>query len=253
VINASLTASRYHLLMQENRPSDTHSRTGQKAAIWLAFAVAIGIHTIILLLPLAKQPTVLKETKNRVEVQLVSTIPQATPVQEVIPTPPLPEPITEIPEPRVEQQTVAEAVKTQAQVPVTKPAPVLPGKTSDVAELNDTERSRLAHTILARQFVTEEPVIDQIFGKPVVQDNDGLQMEYHPPVRQSLISMLDNPMPELPFAYQEGLVHFAYDPGVKGDLQRFWDVITPEFGWRTDNGTEVRCILILIIAGCAWK
>ena len=65
--------------------------------------------------------------------------------------------------------------------------------------------------------------------------------------------MLDQPLPDLPFAYTHGLVNFAYEPGVKGDLQRFWDVITPEFGWRTKYGTEVKCILILVVAGCAWK
>ena len=65
--------------------------------------------------------------------------------------------------------------------------------------------------------------------------------------------MLDQPMPDLPFAYTRGLVKFAYDPGLKGDLQRFWDVITPEFGWRTKNGTEFRCIWVLIIGGCGWK
>ena len=28
---------------------------------------------------------------------------------------------------------------------------------------------------------------------------------------------------------------------------------TPEFGWRTRYGTEVKCALILVIVGCAWK
>jgi len=68
-----------------------------------------------------------------------------------------------------------------------------------------------------------------------------------------MIDMLDQPMPDVPFAYTPGLIYFAYDPGLKGDIQRFWDVITPEFGWRTKYGTEVRCKLILVIVGCGWK
>jgi hypothetical protein len=68
-----------------------------------------------------------------------------------------------------------------------------------------------------------------------------------------MIAMLDQPMQKVPFAYTPGLVKFAYAPGVKGDLQRFWDVITPEFGWRTKNGTEFRCVWVLIIGGCGWK
>jgi len=65
--------------------------------------------------------------------------------------------------------------------------------------------------------------------------------------------MLEQPLPDMPFAYTPGLVNFDYDPGVKGDLQRFWDVITPEFGWRTNNGTEFKCVWVLVIAACGWK
>jgi hypothetical protein len=65
--------------------------------------------------------------------------------------------------------------------------------------------------------------------------------------------MLDQPLPDVPFAYTPDLVYFAYEPGVKGDLQRFWDIITPEFGWRTKYGTEVKCGLLLVIIACGWK
>jgi hypothetical protein len=80
-----------------------------------------------------------------------------------------------------------------------------------------------------------------------------IKKEFHYPVRQNMMTMLDQPVPDLPFAYTPDLIYFAYDPGVKGDLQRMWDAITPEFGWRTDNGTEFKCKWILIIAACGWK
>jgi len=111
----------------------------------------------------------------------------------------------------------------------------------------------MTNTILARQFITEESVTDQIFGKQSQQKHTELIKEFHYPVRPDMLVMLKRPMQELPFAYTPGLINFAYEPGVKGDLQRFWDVITPEFGWITDNGTEFKCKWLLVIAGCGWK
>ena len=119
--------------------------------------------------------------------------------------------------------------------------------------MDELERRELTNSILTRQFITEESVTDKLFGKQVLQQPSEFQKEFHYPVRRSMITMLDQPMQELPFAFTPGLIHFAYDPGVKGDLQRFWNVITPEFGWRTKYGTEVRCTWMLVIVGCGWK
>lgn len=119
--------------------------------------------------------------------------------------------------------------------------------------MSEAEKKVLTSTILARQYITEESAADRLFGKPLVKDSSDVQKEFHYPPRPNLREMLDQPLPDVPFAYTPGLVHFAYDPGAKGDLQRFWDVITPEFGWRTRYGTEVKCALILVIVGCAWK
>ena len=115
------------------------------------------------------------------------------------------------------------------------------------------EKTLLTHTILSSQFITDEPAADQLFGPVIARYSIETQKEFHYPDKASLVSMLDQPMQELPFAYTPGLIQFAYAPGVKGDLQRFWDVITPEFGWITDHGTEVRCIWVLVIARCGWK
>ena len=119
--------------------------------------------------------------------------------------------------------------------------------------MSEPEKRLLTSTILARQFITEESATDQLFGKPLQQPGTELYKEFHYPLRPDLLTMLDKPIPDVPFDYTPGLVYFAYDPGVKGDLQRFWDVITPEFGWRTKYGTEVRCVLVLVLVGCGWK
>jgi hypothetical protein len=119
--------------------------------------------------------------------------------------------------------------------------------------MNTAERTRLTHTILSSQFITEESAADQLFGPAIARYAIETRKDFHYPGKANLVTMLDQPMQELPFEYTPGLIHFAYAPGVKGDLQRFWDVITPEFGMITDHGTEIRCIWALIIAACGWK
>lgn len=123
----------------------------------------------------------------------------------------------------------------------------------DLEHMDAVERSRLTSTILSRQFITEKSVADRIFGLPLEQRDPDEGRGFHFPHRQDMVSMLDQPLPNIPFEYSPGLIHFAYDPGLKGELQRFWDVITPEFGWTTKHGTEVKCIWVLVIGGCGWK
>lgn len=239
-------------------------RTGKTASIWLALFAALCFHVSIIFLPVEKAMKVDAPTDAHIELELTV--------------------FSETPEPEeAEAETEAEAdppeiVAESVQPPETgpqspkrvveqlpAPLPVEPS-TPEVASatpaqepdqsleaMSAQEKSRLTNAILIRQYISEESVAEQIFGRPAVRQNSRTQEGFHYPVRQSMITMLDQPMPDLPFAYTPDLVHFAYDPGVKGDLQRFWDVITPEWGFRTKYGTEVRCIWILVFAGCAWK
>jgi hypothetical protein len=230
-------------------------RTGQSTGIWLATLLALGLHAVFLLLPIARQMPSVENSRNFIELQL-TTLTEAEPGS-LLPEPPqdpLDQPVTQAtPEPPL--STPPEQTEIRAQE--IEPVPLTPLQAArknkpDLDEMNEPEKARLTDTILARQYISEESAVDQLFGKPVV-DNNEFREEFHLPTRPSLITMLDQPMPEVPFAYTPGLVYFAYDPGVKGELQRFWDVITPEFGWRTRYGTEVKCIMILVIIGCGWK
>ena len=119
--------------------------------------------------------------------------------------------------------------------------------------MTPVEKTRLAHTILSSQFITDESASDQLFGPASARYSIQPRTDFHYPEKANLVAMLDQPMQNLPFEYRPGLIHFAYAPGVKGDLQRFWDVITPEFGMITDHGTEIRCVWVLVIAACGWK
>ena len=243
--------------MHTLRQKPKQIRTGKKAGIWLALCCALALHAIFLLLPLARQMPPDNKLLTTIELQLTSFSPQS---------PALPEPITkpEVPPPEPEPELISEQAvalpenetevrPVMAETPQVKTSPVARNLRPDLDSMGEPEKKQLTNTILARQFFTEESAADQLFGKPLPQHNTEIRKEFHYPLRPDLIAMLDQPLPEVPFDYTPDLVYFAYDPGVKGDLQRFWDVITPEFGWRTKYGTEVKCIMVLVIIGCGWK
>jgi len=228
-------------------------RTGERAGIWLAITVALLLHAIVLLLPIAKQRLPTQDHQRPVEIEL-ATLKSQKPAMTV------PEAETGPREPVAAQQPEAlppanppeniTAISPEIPAPT---APVVPVIDPGFDSMSETERKVLTSTILARQYMTEESAVDHLFGKPLVRETSDFQKEFHYPLRPDLIEMLNQPLPDLPFEYTPGLVYFAYDPGLKGELQRFWDIITPEFGWRTKYGTEVKCALIVIIPGCVWK
>lgn len=246
--------------MQVYRKKAKRNRQRKKSNIGLALLFALGFHALILILPLTGKTPVPERTLAQIEVQLTTfTAPSLPPQTETT----LPEPDSEpehVPEPEPPLEPLGSMVESQPAIEPVEPAPPEPSSLPQITELrrdlgsmSDTERSRLTSTILTRQFISEESVADKIFGRPIELNSNVLQKDFHYPIRPGLLVKLNQPMQELPFAYTPGLVHFAYDPGVKGDLQRFWDVITPEFGWRTRYGTEVRCKWLLVIVGCGWK
>ena len=249
MFNTRLTPFWYHFAMQAGKQKNMEIRTGKKAGIWLAFSLALALHFIFLFVPIASQTPVHVNLKPALELQLTTIQPPT-----VAPSAPLPEPEKPVPEPEVvtpEPPRVAH--EAQIEPPLLTTEPVARNLPPDLDNMSQPERRQLTHTILARQFFTEESAADQLFGKQIRQDSTEIQKEFHYPLKQNMLTLLDQPLPDVPFAYTPDLVYFAYEPGVKGDLQRFLDVITPEFGWRTKYGTEVRCILILVIVGCGWK
>jgi len=238
--------------MQNRRQTRVQIRTGERTGIWLALAVALGLHTVILLLPIASQKPPTENDRAQIELQLTTFTP-SLPAPQVPAQPPETIPPVSLPDPSPEPPIAIVEAQAKVDSPVLSASPQTRDLEHDPENMSEQAKSRLTNSILTRQFISEESEADKLFGKPLVQFSSEPQKEYHYPFRQSMISMLNQPMPEIPFAYTPGLIRFAYDPGVKGDLQRFWDVITPEFGWRTKNGTEFKCIWVLIIGGCGWK
>ena len=240
--------------MQEDLKKTASYTSGKAAGIWLALALALSLHLVILLLPVVGGAPVETGSRQAVEIQLATTAarPVEQPVAQAVTKtePPEPSPAA-VPPPSAPALTRRTEAPMEGKPPASET--VARPLTRELENMSRSEKAVLTHTILLRQFITEESVADQLFGKPLVADGAETRKEFHYPPRPGLIEMLDRPLPEVPFAYTPGLVYFAYEPGLKGDLQRFWDVITPEFGWRTKYGTEVRCGLILIIVGCVWK
>ena len=78
------------------------TRTGKKTGIWLAFSFALGLHFILLFLPIASQMPVPENSRAPLELQLTTFNPPviAPVVTEPQPKTPLPEPEPEFsPEP----------------------------------------------------------------------------------------------------------------------------------------------------------
>lgn len=251
--------------MGELRRKAGHLRTGKRTAIWLSFLLALGLHAVLFLLP--RLPDTPRPEVSEVRIELQFSKARSTPEEPLDPVPvsssettaPETEPQ---PEPDQRPPLETEPATQLADIPMAKelpepvaanPEPATPYIRKRLEQMDDNEKQRLTSSLLSRQFIEQETVTDQLFGKVITRPETGVVADFQIPIKTSMITMLDKPMPDLPFAYQEGLIHFAYDPGVKGDLQRFWDVITPEVAFRTKYGTEVRCIWILIIGGCAWK
>jgi len=247
--------------MQKDIQKPVRIWTGKNTNIWPALSFALVLHAIILLLPVARQTSLSEEHGTAIELQLTTVKPQPPTLSEPLPEPEKAKSAT-AEEPSIRRapgspksvvEIQADTIPVEAEPPRLTKAPATRVLQRDLEKMNEPEKTRLTSTILARQFISEKSAVDQLFGELLVQAGSELQKEFHFPARQDMLAMLEQPMPDVPFAYTPGLIYFAFDPGVKGDLQRFWDVITPEFGWRTKNGTEVRCVLVLVLVGCGWK
>lgn len=60
------------------------------------------------------------------------------------------------------------------------------------------------------------------------------------------------PPPLLPFAERPLELNF-YPPGMHGQLVRTMDRLTPEFGFTTSFGLEIRCVYVLVAVSCGWR
>ena len=120
---------------------------------WAALAAALALHALLLAVPL-KRPSPPAQIST-IELELTTLLPPPDARIE-----PAPEPAAPV-EPAPEQpQRLAETAS-----PESPPAPAVP----EPQRQPTAQRRSRANTdvILSRQFISEKPVIDRIFGRPI--------------------------------------------------------------------------------------
>ena len=214
-----------------------------------AVGFALLLHLLFLLVPVREPMTTPWTTERTVTLEWTDPVAPATQSSE------LPEsfeevlPVTEPPEAPV--ATEPESTPVQPSAPLIPPSEQIIPKPEVVtvrpAPQDELDRERLL-TRLRNAPMESDPVIS-IFG-PGQPAPEAVE-EFQFPEREGLLTMLDTPLPDLPFE-DPGLDVFMYRPDALGTLHRGFDTLTPEFGFTTKTGFTVRCRFILIAAGCGW-
>ena len=228
-------------------------------AIWVTLAFALLLHIFFILMAFIKQVEPQRTASNSIDIQVQRYPPPPASDESVeektaaarlpaqsLPQQPAKKPTAETTD--TSKNTLKSSASAASSQTLLQPTPAPEQK----QETSQQRLQDLSPQILSSQFIREKSTPGNIFGPPSHKDPQSARKEFHFPHKPNMITMLGKPVPDLPFGYRPGLIKFSYDAGVKGDLQRFWDTITPEFGWRTNYGTKVKCKWVLVIAACGW-
>ncbi len=195
----------------------------------MLFAAVTSLHLLLLLIPVVRQQAVEPLPSPFVSVRL------SQPATEEPAPEPLPEP--EPPEPppleAVEPVELAELPAPEPEPP--EPEPAVKPQISAYRILSDL-----------REKQNSDPLTS--FDTGVQEDRRDYYVRYQPSVED----VLNEPSLQLPFRDTRIYLVNSYDPGLMGDVQRFFDDVTVPFGFTTKNNTRVQCAWILVIAGCSW-
>lgn len=85
---------------------------------------------------------------------------------------------------------------------------------------------------------------------PVEPSKPRIRVLGDPPPGDVMLALQDH-LPELPFG-SSGMELAFYSSGFRGDLERFGDAITQEFGFKTRYGTRVKCVAMVVLVVCGW-
>ena len=197
--------------------------------------LAISAHLAILLAPGGRYEVRVEDESGPVRVRLLKPVPPALPppvpeeteappqIQEPPPPQPKPvrEPIAEMPPPAPVEEIVTQTSEDKDAVP----------------------------SILSRQYDLQPHRFRSVFGVPEPADE---RPDFHFPAVTSMEAALHEPSLQLPFEDKRIYLVDSYDAGVMGGIDRFFDTVTVPFGFTTKNNLQVKCVWVLIIAGCAW-
>ena len=222
-----------------NRSTRRSASDSNRAFYWALSGVLV-LHTFLLFLPWLKMDGRLTSASQPLHVQFIgpplevetvepasiaSTIPEVAPAEP--PGQPVPAAVSEAPD----------AVPAVPSSPIPEPKPV-------------TDEPSLPTRILASPYLEEESTGAKLFSTRLAPDQ--AESVFHFRERPTMVSALNSVPDQLPFGNGPRFVVASYDPGVIGDVQRFFDAVTLEKEWVTKNGTRVKCAWVLILAGCGW-
>ncbi len=208
------------------------------APVWLVIATLV--HCAVLWW-LSLQPLPAPVRQPALEVELISPV--------IAPPEPIARPE---PAPLLEREQLAPAEPEE--IPVTPDTPK-----SDPIETRDMPEPSV-------QPVAEEvagPTADDLLNQMARYRLDGqsqLDIAPEPQIppmllgladQTNMLTTLDRPLPQLPFEPGEMGLRF-YSAGFRGKLERGFDKITPEFGFVTSFGLEVKCVYVLVVVACSW-
>ncbi len=176
---------------------------------------------VVPLPPESERAPIVEPAPETISVQPIETIPEPTPAE---PAPANPAPAQPVPTVRV-PPTEAPDVKEEAQAP----------RAEDILKR------------MRRYRIDDEPRLT-----PAGPQAPPAPLALGLADQTNLLAELDGPLPQLPFEPGEMGLQF-YSAGVKGDIARTFDRITPEFGFVTNFGLEVRCKYVLIVVSCGWR
>lgn len=203
-------------------------RLSRNRAFLAMLTVATAAHLALLLVPVVRQQADEIAEAPVVTVRLSTTRPE-TPE----PEPPLP--ITE-PAPQIEP---AEPVAL-AELPAAEPAPSAPPE----AEKPRISAQRILSDLRERQ--EKDPLSGFQPADDTPRPNYFVR---HQPV---LEDVLNEPSLQLPFEDTRIYLVDSYDPGLLGDVEKFFDDVAVPFGFTTKNNTRVQCAWMLVVVGCGW-
>ncbi len=214
---------------------------------WLLLAVLVHI---TVLWWLGKLPLPAPVRSSALEVQLLSPRPAAPPEPQnpvAPPAQPLPAPVLET-TPEMPPATKAEAVtpplpspRPVQQPPETEPSSTVP--TSVPAPSQPGAEELLSR--ISRYRLDGQSQLEAAPAAPLPTPVLGLANQ------TNMLTSLARPLPELPFEPGEMGLNF-YPAGIRGDIARGFDKITPEFGFVTSFGLEIKCKYVLVIVSCGW-
>ncbi len=168
-------------------------------------------------------------------------------------------PESQLPEPLISELD-QKVLQTESVQQVPPPVVVEQSSSRDIAKTDEPVSEKRQEQTETASRVTFQQIIGQLDKYRIDGSRGGLPEPTVDPApitfsgrpRQNMLTMLDKPMPELPFPDSPLELDF-YPQGIRGDMARLGDALTQEFGFVTKYGTKVQCVYVLVVVSCGWN